>query len=157
MRRTIRFGCILAAAILIPAGTADALIQVDRGIAGARIGNSRAEVRSALGSPSSTATGTNDFGPWVRYTYAGGIRVMFQGRTQVTSVTLTGRGDRTSRGVGVGSSEASVKANVSGIKCETFGTFRTCHTGSGLPGQRMTDFRMSGGRVESVVVGIVID
>ena len=90
MRRFTRFGCILAAAVLIPAGTADALIQIDRGIAGARIGNSRAEVRAALGTPSKTATGTNEFGPWVRYTFAGGIRVMFQGRTQVTSVTLTG-------------------------------------------------------------------
>ena len=157
MRRLTSFGCILAAAVLIPAGTADALIQIDRGIAGARIGNSRAEVRAALGTPSNTATGTNEFGPWVRYTFAGGIRVMFQGRRQVTSVTLTGRGDRTSRGVGVGSSEATVKANVSGITCETFGTFRTCHTGSGEPGQRITDFQISGGRVSRVVVGLVID
>ncbi len=157
MRRLLRFGCILAAAVLIPAGTADALIQIDRGIAGARIGNSRAEVRAALGTPSNTATGTNEFGPWVRYTFAGGIRVMFQGRTRVTSVTLTGRGDRTSRGVGVGSSEATVKARVPGITCESFGTFRTCHTGTGQAGQRLTDFRMSGGRVQSVVVGIVID
>lgn len=157
MRRLTRFGCILAAAVLIPAGTADALIQVNRGIAGARIGNSRAEVRAALGSPAGVATGTNDFGPWVRYRYAGGIRVMFQGRNQVTSVTLTGRGDRTSRGVGVGSSEAVVKARVSGITCDTFGTFRSCHTGSFQAGRRITDFQMSEGRVSAVVVGIVID
>jgi hypothetical protein len=157
MRRISRFGCILVAAALIPAGTAEALIQIDRGIAGARIGNSRAEVRAALGSPSKVATGTNDFGPWVRYTYAGGIRVFFQGRTRVTSVVLTGRGDRTSRGVGVGSSEATVRSRVPGITCETFGTFRTCHTGSGLPGQRITDFQIRNGRVAAVVVGIVID
>ncbi len=157
MRRFLRFGCIVAAAVLIPASTAHALIQVNRGIAGARIGNSRAEVRAALGKPSKVATGTNDFGPWVRYRYAGGIRVIFQGRTRVTSVTLTGRGDRTSRGVGVGSSEATVKDRVSGITCETFGTFRSCHTGSGQAGQRITDFQMSEGRVFAVVVGIVID
>jgi hypothetical protein len=157
MRRFTPFGCILAAAVLIPASTADALIQIDRGIAGARIGNTRAEVRAALGSPSKTTSGTNDFGPYVQYTFAGGIRVVFQGRTRVTSVRLTGRGDRTSKGVGVGSSEASVKANVSGITCETFGTFRTCHTGSGNPGQRITDFQMRNGRVRAVVVGIVID
>ena len=157
MRRFTSFGCILAAAVLIPASTADALIQIDRGIAGARIGNTRAEVRTALGSPSDTSSGTNDFGPFVRYTYAGGIQVVFQGRTRVTSVRLTGRGDRTSRGVGVGSREASVKANVSGITCETFGSFRTCHTGSGEPGQRITDFQIKGGRVTAVVVGIVID
>ena len=102
-------------------------------------------------------SGTNDFGPYVQYTFAGGLRVVFQGRTRVTSVRLTGRGDRTSKGVGVGSSEASVKANVPGITCETFGSFRTCHTGSGEPGQRITDFQMRNGRVSAVVVGIVID
>src|SRR3954464_15157627 len=110
MRRMTRFGCILAAAVLLPAASAGAMIQVDRGIAGARLGNSRAEVRAALGTPSSTKSGTNDFGPWVRYTFGGGIRVFFQGRTSVTSVDTTGLGDRTSKGVGVGSSEASVKA-----------------------------------------------
>src|SRR5215218_2439297 len=112
MRR--RYG-LLAAAVLAPLGapaSADAMIQVDRGIAGARLGNSRAEVRAALGTPSKVTSGTNDFGPWVNYRYAGGLRVTFQGRTQVTSVSTSGRGDRTSRGVGVGSSEAAVKARV---------------------------------------------
>jgi hypothetical protein len=157
MRRLTQFGCILAAAVLLPAGTAEALIQIDRGIAGARIGNTRAEARAALGKPAGVATGTNIFGRWVRYRFAGGIRVMFQGRTRVTSVTLTGRGDRTARGVGVGSSEAAVKARVKGITCETFGTFRSCHTGSFLAGRRVTDFQIRNGRVASVVVGIVID
>jgi hypothetical protein len=32
---------------------ASALIQVDKGIAGARLGNSRADVRKALGTPAS--------------------------------------------------------------------------------------------------------
>lgn len=156
VRRMLGLAAILAA-VLLPAGTAHALIQIDRGIAGARLGNSRAEVRAALGKPTRIATGSNIFGRWVRYTYAGGIRVFFQGRTRVTSVLLTGRGDRTARGVGVGSSEAAVRARVPGVKCETLGGFRSCHTGQFLPGRRVTDFRISNGRVESVVVGIVID
>jgi hypothetical protein len=157
MRRWTTLGCALAAALLLPAGTAHALIQIDRGIAGARIGNSRSEVRAALGTPSSITRGTNDFGPWLNYRYAGGIRVMFQGRREVTSVSTTGRGDRTAQGVGVGSSEAAVKSRVPGVTCETFGSLRTCHTGDFLAGQRVTDFRIVSGKVASVGVGIVID
>jgi hypothetical protein len=142
--------------LLASAPAAEAMVQVDRGIAGARLGNTRAEVRAALGTPASTATGTNDFGPWVRYTFAGGIRVTFQGRTKVTAVETTGRGDRTAGGVGVGSSEAAVKA-LAGIKCENLGTVRSCHTGKFLAGQRVTDFRINAGKVSSVLVGIVID
>ena len=48
--------------------------------------------------------------------------MFFQGRTHVTSVTTTGLGDRTSKGVGVGSTEAEVTANVPKVKCETFET-----------------------------------
>lgn len=157
MRCSTVFGCVLAACLWLGASDALAMIQIDRGIAGARLGASRADVRAALGSPSKTATGRNDFGPWVRYTYAGGLRVFFQGRTEVTSVETTGLGDRTSRGVGVGSSEAAVTSRVPGVKCETFETIRSCHTSDLLPGRRVTDFRIVNGKVDRVSVGIVID
>ena len=157
MRRSISFGCLFLAGLLLPAGTANALIQIDRGIAGARLGASRADVRAALGKPSKVKSGSNDFGRYVRYTYAGGIRVTFQGRTHVTAVETTGLGDRTSRGIGVGSSEAAVKARVRGVRCETFASLRSCHTGNLLPGRRITDFRIVGGKVDRVVVGLVID
>src|SRR5215213_9080907 len=104
MRR--RYG-LLAAALLAPLGApaaADALIQVDRGIAGARLGNTRAEVRAALGAPTSTRSGANDFGAFLQWRFRGGITVDFQGRREVSSVSTTGRGDRTRRNVGVGSS-----------------------------------------------------
>ncbi len=124
----------IVVALLFAAPAAEAMIQVDNGIAGARLGNTRAEVRAALGKPTRTATGKNDFGPFVRYTFPGGVRVFFQGKTNVTSVETTGRGDRTAGGIGVGSSEAALKAKVSGIKCESFGSVRSCHTGDFLPG-----------------------
>jgi hypothetical protein len=147
----------MTAAMLFCAPAADAMIQVDRGIAGARLGNTRAEVRAALGTPSKTTTGSNDFGPFVRYTFAGKIRVTFQGKTHVTAVETTGLGDRTSTGIGVGSSEASLKSKVKGLTCEDFGSVRSCHTGDFLAGKKVTDFRISGGKVESVTVAIVID
>jgi hypothetical protein len=153
--RLTPLGMVLA--MLVSAPAAEAVIQVDRGIAGARLGNTRAEVRAALGTPSKTASGTNDFGPWIRYSFSGGIRVFFQGKSNVTSVDTTGLGDRTAKGVGVGSSEATVKAKVAGVKCENLGSVRSCHTNDFLPGKRITDFRIKAGKVTSVSVGLVID
>jgi hypothetical protein len=153
MRTTALLGCILFFAL---AGPATAMIQVDRGIAGARIGASRAAVRAALGSPSKVTGGKNDFGRFVRYTYPGGLRVFFQGRTRVTSVFTSGLGDRTASGVGVGSTEARADA-LPGVKCETIAGSRSCHTGSFTAGKRVTDFTIAGGKVTSVSVGVVID
>jgi hypothetical protein len=146
----------LVALLLLPA-TAGAMIQVDRGIAGVRIGNTRAEVRAALGAPARVKTGTNGFGPFTEYRYRGGIRVVFQGGTKVTSVETTGLGDRTSRGVGVGSSEATVRRRVPGVRCETIAGSRSCHTGRFRAGRRITDFQIRSARVTRVTVGIVID
>ena len=128
-----------------------------RGIAGARLGNSRAEVRAALGAPASTRSGTNDFGPFLQWRFKGGISVLFQGRREVSTVTTTGRGDRTARGVGVGSTEAAVKARVRGVRCETtFGT-RSCHTGRFTVGEVITDFLIRNGKVTRVSIGRVFD
>ena len=38
-----------------------------------------------------------------------------------------------------------------------FGSVRSCHTNDFLPGKRITDFRIKGGKVTSVSVGVVID
>ena len=144
------------AALALPA-SAFALIQVDRGIAGARLDNTRAEVRAALGAPSSVQRGSNIFGPTLLYRYRGGIRVFFQGRRRVTGVSTSGRGDRTRRGVGVGSSERAVRERVPGVRCETIVGTRSCHTNDFLAGQRVTDFLIRGGKVHRVFIGFVID
>lgn len=155
--KTFAVALTLAAALVLPSHAA-ALIHVDQGIAGARIGNSQAQVRAALGQPDLVKTGDNEFGPWRQYYYEGGIRVFFQGDGDVTSVTTLGRGDRTSKGIGVGNSEKALRAKHKGLECETFeGSFRSCSTGAGEPGQRITSFFISKGRITRVVVGIVID
>jgi hypothetical protein len=146
-----------ATAALAAPSQAGAIVQFDRGIAGARIGNSQAEVQAALGEPALVKTGTNDFGPWRQYYFEGGIRVYFQGDREVTAVHTLGRGDRTSKGIGVGSSEKALKQKHPTLRCESFGNFRSCHTGNGEPGERMTDFFISKGKVTRIVVGIVID
>ena len=152
-----RLSLLIAVAFLTLTAEASAMIQIDRGIAGARLGASPAQVRAALGKPTKTSSGRNDFGPWLRYTFAGGIGVFFQGRKEVTSVQTTGLGDRTAKGVGIGSTQDDVVKNVPRVKCETVETSLTCHTRDLLPGQRVTDFRIEDGKVVRVTVGIVID
>jgi hypothetical protein len=156
MRTRVSLGCILAAYFFVTA-QASAMVQVDHGIAGARLGASRTAVRAALGTPDKVFGGRNEFGAYTRYTYAGGLKVFFQGKTKVTSVFTTGLGDRTATGVGVGSTEADVVAGVKGAKCETIAGSRTCHTGKFLAGRRVTDFVISSGKVASVTVGFVLD
>ncbi len=158
MKRLMLALMVLTGVALAVSPTAGALIQIDRGIAGARIGNTKAEVRAALGTPTRIRNATNVFGPFTVFRYRGGIRVTFQGRTRVTAVSTTGLGDRTARGVGVGSTGRAVRQKVPGVTCEAFaGGRRICQTGEGRPGQRITAFFIRNGRVTSVTVGRVID
>jgi len=157
MRRFPLAVAATTAAMLAAAPAAHALVQVDRGIAGARLGNTQAQVRAALGKPARVSRGTNDFGRFVVFRYGGGIRVTFQGETAVTGVSTTGLGDRTSRGVGVGSTQAEVAAKVPGVRCEVVAGDRICHTGNFQPGRAMTLFLLAGGKVSRVDVAILID
>jgi len=152
-----RATCLLtAAAFLLLASSAEALIQLDRGIAGARIGNSKAEVRAALGTPRSVVKRDTDFGETTTFSYRGGLRVNFLGG-EVTLAGTTGRGDRTARGIGVGSTEQAVKAKVPRVRCATFEGTRLCRRGAREPGQRGTFFFIENGRVARVDVAVLID
>jgi hypothetical protein len=155
-RLAVLVAAACAAALAAPAA-AGAMIQIDRGIAGARLDNTRAEVRAALGRPSSRRSGENKFGRFVEWRFRGGIRVLFQGGERVTNVATTGFGDRTRRGVGVGSTERAVRGRVAGVRCRSFGDVRSCHTGDFDAGDRITDFLIRDGRVTRVSVGFVID
>jgi hypothetical protein len=84
------------------------------------------------------------------------LRVIFlEGR--VTLAGTTGRGDRTNRGIGVGSTEQAVKDKVPGVTCETFEGTRLCQRGAREPGQQGTIFFIEGGRVTRVDVALLID
>jgi hypothetical protein len=157
VKRVLAVPALALAATLLASGSAGAVIQLDRGIAGARLGNTKAEVRAALGRPARVRNGNNVFGPFTEFRYAGGIRVTFQGGNGVTGVTTTGLGDRTSRGVGVRSTENAVERRVPGVDCATFAGTRICQRGEGLPGGRVTAFFLRNGRVTRVTVAFVID
>jgi hypothetical protein len=157
VKRVVGVSVLILAACLLAPAPAGAIIQLDRGIAGARLGNTKVEVRTALGNPNRVRNGTNEFGSFTVFTYAGGIRVTFQSGNEVTAVSTTGLGDRTSRGVGVRSREAAVRQRVPGVSCDTFDGTRICQRGQGQPGDRITVFFLRAGRVVRVTVGIVID
>ena len=146
----------LAASALVAASSASALIVVQQGIRSVELTMTRAEVRARLGPPTKINRGTNEFGPWVEFVYRG-LRVNFQGGRTVTAVSTASRSQRTANGVGPGSTEARVRARVRGVRCRTEFGSRHCWVGRFLPGRRVTDFFIRGGRVTRVTVGFVID
>ncbi len=147
---------IALASSLLLAPSAGAVIQLDRAISGARINNTKAEVRAALGKPRSVIKRDGEFGPTTEYRYRGGLRVLFLG-SRVSLVGTTGLGDRTNRGVGVGSTEGRVRNRVPGVTCETFEGTRICSRGAEQPGERGTFFFIEQGRVTRVDVALLID
>jgi len=158
MRRRWRSAAILAvlASLAVPA-SASAIIQLELGIAGARLNNTKAQVKTALGEPKRVRNGTNDFGNFTEFLYVGKIRVIFQSGNRVTSVETRGLGDRTARGVGVRSTLAQVQNRIQGVNCEPIPGGRLCQRGLAEPGNRVSAFFLRNGKVTRVVVGFVID
>ena len=158
MRRLLVTLTLLSAFAVIVPGEAAAIIQIDQGIAGVRIDNTKRQVRAALGTPKRVRNGTNDFGPFTEFLYAGRIRVLFSGGNRVTLVATRGLGDRTARGVGVRSTLNAVRNRVPGVTCDppSIG-LRVCHTNEFVGGQRVTSFILRNGRVIRADVGVVID
>ena len=151
MKRALLAACVVAA-LALPAGAA-AKIVLQRGIGGVSLGMTEAKVRSALGRPARVKNAKNEFGPY-RVLFYARVKVTFQGLTTVTAVETTSTQERTTTGIGVGSTKADVKAKVPGVVCET----GHCHIGKFNPGARVTDFFIgTTGRVTRVVVGFVID
>jgi hypothetical protein len=155
VRRTFPLASAAVAAVALTSSAA-ATIVPQRGIAGVAIGMSQPKVRSVLGQPTSVKHASNDFGKYTILKYPG-LQVTFQGNKSVTDVSTTRRSERTPSGVGVGSTEAQVKAKVRGVTCRTDGGFRHCYVGSFRPGRRVTDFSIKRGKVTRVDVGVVID
>ena len=155
MRRVYLIAAVgLVAAVL--ASSAAATIVPQQSIAGVKVGMTQAKVRSVLGAPSSVKRGSNDFGKYTIFKY-GGLQVNFQGNATLTDVSTTRTTERTASGVGVGSTEAQVKAKIKGVKCETDSGFRHCYLGKLGAGHRVTDFSIKHGKVSRVDVGVVID
>lgn len=154
--RATAVAAVLAFATVVLTASAGATIVPQQGIAGVRLQMTKAQVRGKLGTPTKVQRGRNDFGAYTTFVY-GRVSVTFQGNRKVTVLVTRSALERTASGVGVGSTEARLKARIRGVRCKTESGFRHCFLGAFLPGRRVTDFAIGNGRVTRVTVGIVID
>ena len=157
LRRTL-FALVPALLLVFWAGSAQAIIRPQKGMAGVRLDMTQAQMRTVLGNPTTVKQGVNDFGAYTQFLYPRKITVTFQGNQHVTGISTKGRTERTARGVGVGSTENDVESKVTHARCDTIAGVRTCHVGQFEPGRRVTVFLMSKrGHVSTVTVGFVVD
>lgn len=149
----------IAATLLLPAA-AGAEIVPQESIAGVQIGMSQAEVREVLGAPKKTKKVVNEIAGDLRQWSYGQTSVTFDSTekdAEVMTVTTRSRSEKTEDGIGVGSTKAAVRQKVAKAKCRTEKHYDHCFVGSYTPGEVITDFSMSGGKVSRVMIGLVID
>jgi hypothetical protein len=157
LRLVLRWLVLTALACALAAAThAAATITVQHGIAGVQLRMTKAGVRAKLGTPARIHSGMNEFGRYVEFVYPR-VTVSFQAGSRVTGLRTRSRLEHTARGIGVGSTEAQVRAKVTSVRCRTESGLRHCFLGRFLPGRVVTDFHIRRGRVSSVVVGFVLD
>ena len=141
----------------LPARAGNGSIKLKRSIAGVALDDTEYEVRSRHGEPSRTEPSDLHFG-WTRWIYsARRLSVTFTSAGRVWDVRTTAGRDRTRRGVGVGSSERTVRRKVPGVRCQAYGGppryrhWRTCTDTRTYRGP-FTQFILVRGRVFRVKV-----
>jgi hypothetical protein len=141
-----RLAAAAAVAVLLTAAAdAAATIVPQKGMSGVALGMTKAQVRARLGGPVGTGPG--------RWYYAR-VWVGFRGG-RVTEITTTRSTERTLGGLGVDSSESSLRASYPGLSCTSAAPFRRCRLGSGAPRTRVTDFMVGHGRVLQITVALL--
>jgi hypothetical protein len=154
MTKTLSMMALLIA-LALPASAA-ARIVPQRGIAGATLDMTRAELQHKRGAPDkSLVRDSQIFGKYETWFYGKTSIDMFRkGDEKVFNISTTDRSERTASDVGVGSTAAAVKKGVSGVRCDS----RHCFLGRFDPGRKVTDFLLSKtGRVTRVTIGYVFD
>src|SRR3954449_12397973 len=153
MTKTLAATALIALAL--PA-SASARIVPQRGIAGANLDMTQAEGRAKLGKPDKVAHPKSPiFGRYTTWFYGGTSVDMFRNQDgKVFNVSTTSKSEKTSTGVGVGSTAASVEKNVRGARCDQ----QHCWVGRFQGDRKVTDFQLSSkSRVTRVTIGYVLD
>jgi hypothetical protein len=142
-----RLAAIASAAVLAASAAADASATIvpQKGMSRVVLGMTKAQVRARLGGPIGTGGG--------RWYYAR-VWVGFRAGRAV-EITTTRSTERTSGGLGVDSSESSLRASYPGLKCAAATPFRRCRLGNGAPGTRVTDFMVGHGRVLQITIALL--
>jgi hypothetical protein len=123
MRRSISvvavLGLLWSAAILVAASTAEATIVVGRGMDGVTLGESEAQVMTTLGAPTyKMAEGQGGESSW-GYPKTLEGRIGFDRQLQVSGMWTISKHQKTSKGVGPGSSLANTRKAYPAAKCST--------------------------------------
>jgi hypothetical protein len=141
--------------LAVPASAA-ARIVPQRGIGGANLDMTQAEVRAKLGKPDKVGHPNSPiFGQYTTWFYGRTSVDMFRNQDgKVFNVSTSSKSEKTAAGVGIGSTVASVKKNVKRVRCNE----QHCWVGHFEGGNKVTDFRLSAkGRVTRVTIGYVLD
>lgn len=148
------------AALVAAVPTANGVVILDKGAAGVRMNMTKQQVRAILGPPLRTKTERfESSGLLTTHTYRG-IIVSYYFHDRVSGIRVTRRTERTRRGIGIGSTEAQVRARVGGLTCETISGQRVCSTlpnSESLPGALFTNFDFKKGVVTSVFIARVLE
>ncbi len=164
LRRSILAGLITASAIALFASAAPARVQSlvpQKSLRGLKIGMVASQVRAVAGTPTSNKIVSHPLLGKTRRMRFGKVEATFRGTSggaPVVNLSTTSRNERTSGGIGVGSSEKQLAARLVGERCITELGYRHCYLGKWTPGFVVTDFSVSkGGRVTRITLGLVID
>lgn len=137
-------------------GSGRGTIEVQHGIDGALLGQTRAQVERALGTPVHVVDRRNRIGRYRQLRYRG-VTVMMQGRRHVTRIWTRSTEHRTDGGVGVGSTEEKVADTVRRIDCDPLGPATArCVLGDLERGRVVTVFFLRDDRVRRVTVRRVL-
>lgn len=152
---------LIALTLLLAApAAAHTTVVPQRSIAGIKLGMTREQVEARLGKPSEVNRANHDIvGSYTELRYGRTYIAIFAGTDgEVFNITTRSRRERTSTGVGVGSTERQVKRGVRRVRCDRSFGIHQCAVGRFEAGRTVTTFRFSKrGRVKSVSLGRVID
>lgn len=143
-RRSLAAAAFFAAVFLIAPTGAESKLVLQRAIAGVELHMTKTQVRAVLGKPTRIRTGTNPGGPFTQFVYSR-VTVEFQRVPTVTALRTSSRLERTTAGVGVGSTEAAVKAAAPQVACDDWNGQRQCILGKLRPDVWSRSSRSKGG------------